>query len=58
MGNACGAIVVSRHGCAPAMPTWAELQSVLRTAGELARGIVHPPFGSCALGIDASTRLS
>ncbi len=35
MGNACGAIVVSRHGCAPAMPTWAELQSVLRTGGEL-----------------------
>jgi len=26
LGNACGAIVVSRHGCAPAMPTWAELQ--------------------------------
>ncbi len=24
--NACGAIVVSRHGCAPAMPSWAELQ--------------------------------
>jgi 5-dehydro-2-deoxygluconokinase len=23
-GNACGAIVVSRHGCAPAMPTWPE----------------------------------
>jgi 5-dehydro-2-deoxygluconokinase len=23
--NACGAIVVSRHGCAPAMPTWVEL---------------------------------
>jgi len=35
MGNACGAIVVSRHGCAPAMPTWAELQSILRTAGQL-----------------------
>jgi 5-dehydro-2-deoxygluconokinase len=35
MGNACGAIVVSRHGCAPAMPTWPELQSVLRSAGEL-----------------------
>jgi 5-dehydro-2-deoxygluconokinase len=35
MGNACGAIVVSRHGCAPAMPTWSELQAVLRTAGEL-----------------------
>jgi 5-dehydro-2-deoxygluconokinase len=26
LGNACGAIVVSRHGCAPAMPTWAELE--------------------------------
>lgn len=35
MGNACGAIVVSRHGCAPAMPTWGELQSILRTAEEL-----------------------
>lgn len=28
-GNACGAIVVSRHGCAPAMPTWAELDAFL-----------------------------
>jgi 5-dehydro-2-deoxygluconokinase len=28
-GNACGAIVVSRHGCSPASPTWAELQSFL-----------------------------
>ncbi|SFG08029.1 5-dehydro-2-deoxygluconokinase [Novosphingobium sp. CF614] len=27
--NACGAIVVSRHGCAPAMPTWEELQQFL-----------------------------
>ena len=26
IANACGAIVVSRHGCAPAMPTPAELQ--------------------------------
>ena len=34
MGNACGALVVSRHGCAPAMPTWVELQSVLRAGGE------------------------
>jgi 5-dehydro-2-deoxygluconokinase len=25
LANACGAIVVSRHGCAPAMPTWPEL---------------------------------
>lgn len=28
-GNACGAIVVSRHGCAPAQPTWDELQLFL-----------------------------
>lgn len=26
LANACGALVVSRHGCAPAMPTSAELQ--------------------------------
>jgi 5-dehydro-2-deoxygluconokinase len=53
MGNACGAIVVSRHGCAPAMPTWAELQSILRTAGQL-------PTASFARRLDhvhwASTR--
>lgn len=42
MANACGAIVVSRHGCAPAMPTWDELQSVLHTTGELgAESFVH-----------------
>lgn len=29
LANACGAIVVSRHGCAPAMPTWQELQLFL-----------------------------
>ena len=28
-GNACGAIVVSRHGCAPAMPTSVELSAFL-----------------------------
>jgi len=27
--NAAGAIVVSRHGCAPAMPTWPELEMFL-----------------------------
>jgi len=27
--NACGAIVVSRHGCAPAMPSWPELSHFL-----------------------------
>ncbi|MCL6740797.1 5-dehydro-2-deoxygluconokinase [Sphingomonas sp. RB56-2] len=29
LANACGAIVVSRHGCAPAMPTSIELESFL-----------------------------
>jgi bifunctional ADP-heptose synthase (sugar kinase/adenylyltransferase) len=28
--NACGALVVSRHGCAPAMPTKVELDDYLR----------------------------
>jgi 5-dehydro-2-deoxygluconokinase len=32
-GNACGALVVSRHGCAPAIPTWAELRHFLKTGG-------------------------
>jgi 5-dehydro-2-deoxygluconokinase len=27
--NACGALVVSRHGCAPAIPSWIELQYFL-----------------------------
>jgi 5-dehydro-2-deoxygluconokinase len=31
LGNAGGAIVVSRHGCAPAMPTWQELQLFMST---------------------------
>lgn len=30
--NACGALVVSRHGCAPAEPTWDELQLFLSRA--------------------------
>ncbi len=29
LGNACGAIVVSRHGCSPAMPTKEELEYFL-----------------------------
>ncbi len=29
LGNACGAIVVSRHGCSPAMPTTDELEYFL-----------------------------
>ncbi|HSS69264.1 MAG TPA: 5-dehydro-2-deoxygluconokinase [Casimicrobiaceae bacterium] len=36
--NACGALVVSRHGCAPAMPTRVELDYYLAHASE----IPHP----------------
>ena len=32
LANACGALVVSRHGCAPAMPTRAELTHFLGVA--------------------------
>ena len=30
LANACGAITVSRHGCAPSAPSWPELQAFLR----------------------------
>ncbi len=32
--NACGAFAVSRHGCAPAMPTWIELQHFLNNGSQ------------------------
>lgn len=35
--NACGALVVSRHGCAPAMPTKAELDNYLSRAESVPR---------------------
>ncbi len=35
--NACGALVVSRHGCAPAMPTRVELDYFLAHATEISR---------------------
>ncbi len=37
LGNACGALVVSRHGCTPAMPGRAELTEYLRRAHDLPR---------------------
>jgi 5-dehydro-2-deoxygluconokinase len=37
LANACGALVVSRHGCAPAMPSWDELQYFLPKVGDLRR---------------------
>lgn len=36
IANACGAFAVSRHGCAPAYPTWEELQFFLE------RGVINP----------------
>jgi len=35
--NACGALVVSRHGCAPAMPSWEELQYFIAKGSATAR---------------------
>lgn len=35
--NACGALVVSRHGCTPAMPTVPELDYYLQNAQSIAR---------------------
>lgn len=35
--NACGALVVSRHGCAPAMPTRVELDHFLANAASITR---------------------
>ena len=35
--NACGALVVSRHGCAPAMPTKIELDNYLSRAADVPR---------------------
>lgn len=36
-GNACGALVVSRHGCTPAMPSLLELKDYLERADEVPR---------------------
>lgn len=35
--NACGALVVSRHGCTPAMPTYEELDYFLANSERIAR---------------------
>ncbi|CAN0588834.1 unnamed protein product, partial [Ectocarpus sp. 12 AP-2014] len=36
IANACGALAVSRHGCAPSYPSWEELEFFLD------RGVVNP----------------
>jgi 5-dehydro-2-deoxygluconokinase len=33
LGNACGAIVVTRHGCSISMPTWAEVTAFMDERG-------------------------
>ena len=40
--NACGALVVSRHGCTPAMPTREELDYYLEHAAEIPRPDIDP----------------
>ena len=35
IANACGALVVARHACAPAMPSKVELEAFLARAGEI-----------------------
>lgn len=40
--NACGALVVSRHGCTPAMPTREELDWYLERSADIARPDTHP----------------
>ena len=37
LGNACGALVVSRHGCTPAMPTKVELDDYLSRSDSVPR---------------------
>jgi 5-dehydro-2-deoxygluconokinase len=51
LGNAGGAIVVSRHGCAPAMPTWQELQLFMSSredgrTGSFTRHLDHVHWAS------------
>ncbi len=40
--NACGALVVSRHGCAPAMPTRVELDHYIANAERIPRPDLDP----------------
>ncbi len=42
LANACGAFAVSRHGCAPAIPSWTELSHFL-AHGSPERALRHDP---------------
>jgi 5-dehydro-2-deoxygluconokinase len=48
LGNACGALVVGRHACAPAMPTRRELDAFLDS----------PPAGPAPLVVEEDARLA
>lgn len=41
-GNVCGALVVARHGCAPAMPTRQELDNFIQRADQVTRPDLDP----------------
>lgn len=53
-GNACGALVVARHGCTPAMPTAMELADFLDRAPSLTRPDLDP--GLTHLHLATTTR--
>ena len=42
LANACGALVVARHACAPAMPSWVELRTFLDRADPPSRPRTDP----------------
>jgi 5-dehydro-2-deoxygluconokinase len=46
LGNACGAIVVSRHGCTPAMPTRAEVDYFIANAARLRQASKDPTLAT------------
>ena len=43
-GNACGALVVSRHGCAPALPSRPELENYLARSAGIRRPDLDAPL--------------
>src|SRR5262249_26289869 len=46
LGNACGALVVSRHGCTPAMPTRDEVDYFTKNAARLRRASLDPTLAT------------
>lgn len=42
LGNACGALTVSRHGCSPALPTRVEVDAFLERAATIRRPDLDP----------------